>query len=327
MRLAAIFSVLLSALVMGLPVQAAPLTDAPVSLHVTLDRAKTLVGDPASLRLEVTHPAQTTLRFPDPAVFERIGLEAHVRPGHDLPFKGADVTTAMEYTIVGFRPLIYVFRPAMLEVAYETPNGQRGVVAVADPIAFTVESVLAGESDTSLRGIRPPVPVGEPSLEEVATTSGFGLVAVALMLLAVYLLWRRRALPGTPEERAREALREAALLFGPGQACCAFYTRVADTIRVYLSERTDLPALTSTTRELRRRMAARGISPQTTSAIMRLLEACDAVKWAHDPPSPGDPEKTLALALEIVGGIGPRKFFFGTAPQPGVETSSPTGAP
>jgi hypothetical protein len=93
----------------------------------------------------------------------------------------------------------------------------------------------------------------------------------------------------------------------------AFYTQMAWAVRVYLSERTELPTLTSTPRDLQAHMLLAGTDQELATLILRFLRECDAVRWAHLYPSAEGAERSLALAFEIIGRVAAEKSV---EPQP-----------
>jgi hypothetical protein len=284
-----------------------PVAAAAVSLEVVLDRSSVRLGDPVALQLVVTHPAQTKLAFPDVAALQSTGLEVlRVLPGQDPRPFAENLTTVLEYTVVGFSPQVYVLPPAVLSVAYETQDGQQGTVQPPGPLVLTVESVLADLADPSLRGIRPPVALAEPLLSRVNPASAAALAAAAILLLLIYIQSRRRRalIEITPEQRAREALQAAAaLLSASSPDYVLFYTQVATVTRKYLAERTDLPALTSTTRELQRYVGRNGTDSDQAAFIIQVLSACDAARWAHEYSGLAGARETLALAFRLIDSV------------------------
>jgi hypothetical protein len=196
------------------------------------------------------------------------------------------VTTVLEYTVVGYVPQTYELTPAALTVGYDTQLGERGSVAPAEPIAITVESVLTDSRDQSLRPIRPPVALAEPLTALISPALPAALASVVLALLLIYARNKRRRAAlqaATAEDRARHALEAAATaLSGARPDYLSFYTQIDAATRRYLAERTDLPSLTATTRELQVHLSGNGTDQEQAALIVHLLRSCDMARWAHE---------------------------------------------
>ena len=324
------FIVALALLLHGVPAVAEPVVAADILLEVTLERTSVRLGDPVALRLVVTHPAQTNLAFPDVAALQSTGLEVlRVLPGQDSRAFADSLTTVLEYPIVGFAPQVHVLAPAVLAVGYETQDGQRGMVQPPDPVILTVASVLADVENPTLRGIRPPVALPEP-FTALSPAVPVALLATAVVLLVIYARNGRRQRPlslaATPEQRAREALQAAAAsLSGPRPDYVLFHCQVDGATRKYLAERTDLPTLTATTRELQRYVAQNGTERQQADLLLNVLKACDGARWAHEYSGLAAAHETLGLAFQLIDSIASNGHHNGLAtagPRPGRETSA-----
>lgn len=215
----------------------------------------------------------------------------------------------MEYTVVGFSPQTFTFPPSVLQIAFEEPGGQQGLVMPAEPVTLTVESMLGELSQPTLRGIRPPVATAMPLVflaRPVAAASLAGAAALlfVLALRRTFALIRSRPAREarrTPEEQFRAALEAAAGLLGSADPDYRrFYGELAAAVRVYLAERTGLTTLTSTTRELRGGLEARGVDRRHAQIVLGLLDDCDLVKWAHRVPERSDAQQTLTRAVAVM---------------------------
>jgi hypothetical protein len=305
MRITGILTIAFALILTGTTAGLAPAEAAVVSLEVTLDRSNVLLGDPVALRLAVTHPAQTTLAFPDVAALQSTGLEVlHVLPGQSGHAFADGLTTVLEYIIVGFEPREYVLTQPVLGVVYETPDGEKGSVQPQGSVVLTVQSVLEDLADPTLRRIRPPVALAEPLLSLMNPAAPVALAVAALTLIFFYARSKGSGplpLAATPEQRARDALQAAALsLSRRDPEYLQFYTQVDTATRKYLAERTELPSLTTTTRELQREMERSRTEQKLATLIFNLLKECDAARWGHEYSGLEAAEAALACALHII---------------------------
>jgi hypothetical protein len=298
---------------------AAPPHDDPIQVEATLDQSTVRTGDQVKLKIAVMHPARVQLRFPDAAALQATGLEViRTQPGQGSRSLDGTQTTVMEYMLAGFAPKTYDLPPIV--IAYDAGNGVSGSITASPTLRLTVESVLAALPNASLRDIRPPLAVPGAvglALRPIAAAALALALSLLTVLLVLRLLRRRYAIalplpPPTPEMQVRAALQQAAeMLKAPHPDFLLFYTAVADAVRAYLEARTDLPALSSTTRELRRMMEARRTDRWHARIILGLLDECDSVKWAHYAPDTARAERALTMAYEVVELVGA-----GTEPEP-----------
>jgi len=288
------------------PVLATPLPDETVSVEVSVEGGPGPVrlGDHVKLRVAVAHHEGARLQFPQASAFEPTGLEVlRVQPSQDLVAQGGGA--AMEYVLAGFRPRTYTIPPSVLQVFYRMADGRSGHAAPPGPVTIVVESVLIGMPNPSLQDIRPPVGLPHPLASLVRPAAAGALAGALLLLMLLRHLWRRRPsrpVPAiSPAQRARAALDAAArLLAGPEPDYSAFYAEIAATLRLYLAQRAGLPALSSTTRELRRRLELSANGRWPSQLIVGLLEQTDSVRWAHRLPDPAGPQRALVMAHQVV---------------------------
>ncbi|MSQ09899.1 MAG: hypothetical protein EXR52_02690 [Dehalococcoidia bacterium] len=310
---------------------AAPRLDDPITVTVTADVTTVRTGDQVKLRVSVAHAAGVKLQFPEPATLQSRTLEVlRVQAGQGARSLTGEITTTTEYVLAAFAPGDYPVPD--VRVGYETADGMTGAVTATHGIRLTVESVLASQPNASLQDIRPPLGLPLPPGIQVRPIAQVAL-ALALPLLALLLL--RRLLRNrrvtlvpiavlSPEARVRGALQEAAALLNEGAVEFAvYYTLLSTAVRAYLEERTDLPALSSTTRELRRRMELHGTDKWHARVILSLLDECDAVKWAHAGRDLARAQRAMTMAYEVVDLVEAA-----ATPQPPPSlTLTPVGGP
>jgi hypothetical protein len=143
----------------------------------------------------------------------------------------------------------------------------------------------------SLRDLKPPLPV------PIRWRWGRIAMALGLLLAAVLLLiWlrKRRATEDipivelpivSPEEAALRALRELedAALAARGRRA-EHYVRLSGILREYVEKRFRVPAIESTTMELRHAFLRATKTPKDADTLLDLLDASDLVKFARYDP-------------------------------------------
>jgi len=81
-----------------------------------------------------------------------------------------------------------------------------------------------------------------------------------------------------------------------------YYSELSDTIRLYLEQRFELPALESTTDEIMRALRSRVIDAQSKEVLEQLLRLSDLVKFAKMTPLEIEFELSLKHAFDFVNG-------------------------
>lgn len=245
-------------------------------------------------------------------------------------------TYRQRLVLTAFRPGDVTLPPRSVAVPLETGTVE---VATPEGLGFTIEAVLPpeeapeGTSDGGAptggrdggagRGFptdlaTDPAAPGEGGDEreqrltlrpetaprELPLSAGFwwtlALAAAACLGLGL-VLWRTVRVP----EPSRPALAplaelEASLERVPRSASTLEgHDRLSRALRRYLGRQLGFPAPESTTSEIRRRLAARHLPEGFAHRTGRILEACDLVRFARRPSSPGLLEERTATAREL----------------------------
>ncbi len=189
-----------------------------------------------------------------------------------------------------------------------TPAGDRPVRLL--PYSLSVENSLPADADTlDIRDIAPPVAV--PARWRYGRVAG---VLAVLLAAAAGLWWYRRrprpvpvpALPyqtAVPADRqALAALRELEREALPARGMVQeHFFRLSMILRIYMERRFAVPAVESTTDEIRGHLQGRPApSPELAAAGTAILEEADLVKFARHDPGPEAPSRAVSRAREWV---------------------------
>jgi hypothetical protein len=289
--------------------------DAPRITETSLTPATATVGDRLTLRIGVDHPDGVTIegpRFGD----DFGGLEIVEAPAPSR----SDTHTTITFTLTSFETGAITLPP--LEVRYRGPGGAGSLMT--GPRTVQVRSVLS-PGDDALRPLKPQLSLSDGAPPAVVPVL-FGATFIVLTLFGYWLIRRaidaRPAEPApfepalTPADRARQALDALVASGAAERDVRAHYARLAEIVRVYLSERFGFPGYAMTRREMERGMARAGIDRFAGRVTANLLEQCDAVQFAGFRPPPERIDADLTAAYEIVQMTEP-------APLP---TATPQGA-
>lgn len=286
--------------------RAAQAASPPSIVSAAATPARATVGDRITLTIVVDHDTVTTVEGAgfgaDTGAFEIV----HVALPRTEQHAGQSRTT-IAYTITAFRTGDLTIPPQSL--TYSGPDGSDTLLTSS--LDVTITSVLApGEAE--LRPLKPQLNIAEPA--PPAVVPALFVAALAAMTAFGYVLMRRAfairpagagiiapaAVALALEEEARAAL-DAIAVSDLGSADVAeYYTRIAATVRAYLSARFAFPAYAMTRSELERGAERAGIDRWPARVIGNLLEQCDAVEFAAFRPAPERRAADLTAAYAVI---------------------------
>lgn len=284
---------------------AAPADDVEARVSVRPDRVT--VGDVITVTLTITHPVASRVV---PPRLDRAWGEFEVRRQHEPQTAAtADGRAVTKQVIESALFATGRFQTPSLDVLVVDRAGEAWHVQAA-PAAVEVASVLKAGDDMP-RDIKAqaelPVPAWWPWLLA-------GIAGTTLLATAALWAYRRRphavpevAIPApvvdprSPIEIARETFDhiEALGLVGTGRLK-EHYTLVADCVRHYIEPALGIPTLDRTTSEIRRDVAAAALAPPTATALGRLLDDADLVKFARWQPDADDATAVVGEARAVV---------------------------
>ncbi len=176
------------------------------------------------------------------------------------------------------------------------------------PLAVTVRSVLTDQDSPGqprdITAVRTPAPLPL----DARLWAALALAAVALLVLAWFLVrrWRARVRrpppPLPPEVWAEQALAGlvARVYFDSGRVR-EYYYALNEIVRIYIERRFDVAAPEMTTEEFLRTLERRERAlPFDGRELAPFLEACDLVKYAAYAPRCEDAERAAETAVRFV---------------------------
>ncbi len=283
------------------------------------------IGDPVTLRLEVTHPNDSRVILPQLAEdWHEFELVEQSSPDF-VDHQDGTVTTGQNIVVRLFRPGEYQ-TPKLVITHYKADDSTEDLAAPVVPIQVT--SILT--EDTNLRDIKPqailPVPAIWPWL-----LGGFMLIMclVGMLLTAAFLYyhyyWRNRPVSGPipvpvidtrpPELIAHLELdRIEALNLRVQHKFKEHYTLIIVCLRHYIEGRYDIPALEQTTTELRYAFKKSVVPMRDTADFMSIFTESDLVKFARHTPQVEDGQRLLYKARAVIDI---------TTPQPEADPDPP----
>jgi hypothetical protein len=290
------------------------------ALRARLAPQQITVGDPVKVEIEVDLPPSE--RWGTPAIDPRLrnwGEAEVLASQRPQPVTGAAGRYRLELMVTAFRPGRVVLPPLAVAVARpreeETP-GQAPLLFRTPPLSFDVRSVLPAQGEATPKPPTPPQPL--PAGSAFWWTAG-GL-ALACLLAAGALLWRRRALalarPAAPPlPPFGQFLRElTALAAEPSPE--RVHTGISLALRHLVAALLGFPAGERTTTEIDHELRHGRLTAPLRRRLLDLLRRCDEVKFARVPATRDAARERLATAREIGEEIQGELL-----PQPGEEGS------
>jgi len=281
-------------------------SDYIASIKSKIDRDTILVGDQFYYTLVVNGQKGVKLQFPQVSDSLGNGVELIGKPKIDSIVTGNDVTITLQYLITAFDSGQHIV-PDLPIVA--SLNGRTDSL-VAERSTFFVNPVPKSCSQEDIYDIKPPI--REPiTISEIAPWAGLVIAIVALVgFLIMYLESRKKNKPFLnifkPAEpphlvalRELNKIREEKLWNTENHKY--YYTRLVDTLRIYLEGRFGINAPEQTTSEIlsevnRVDYAFNGLKDQ----LQDLLFIADLVKFAKHTPLVAENEINLNFAIDFV---------------------------
>lgn len=280
-----------------------------VKVKASIDSTHMLIGDQIKLNLEIEKPADMEVVFP--VVPDT--LNKHIEVVKKLPLdtfqiKDKDrVKLTQSYLISSFdsgRQVIPSFTFIMKH------NNMKDSISTN---ALNLE-VMTMKLDTTKGPVDIKSPYGAPvTLTEVTPyILGTILLGAILFFIFYYVKWKKKKAPifvkpEKPKEAAHViALRELDRIktqkLWQQEKIKQYYSEVADTIRNYIQNRFDIPAMEQTSAETIMVFKDRKelINNDCLNEIQHILSLADLVKFAKYTPLPDDNNLTLMNAYFFV---------------------------
>lgn len=279
---------------------------------LALDTNYMLIGDQQHLTFQVKGSPGTRILFPQLKDTVVRGVEIISGPERDS-VREADGRWLWEerYVITAFDTGVYVIPPQPVTIEGSDFNN----VLRTDPVAFVVNTY---EVDPQKGNYDIVMPYAAPwTFAEILPYLLWGLLAVVL-IAAGWWLWRRRKknqplFAAKKEEippyvraiRSLDEIRETKL-WQPGHEK-EYYTRLTDTVRQYLDDELDIPAMEQTSAEtLQLLKACPKVENGEREQLAEMLTTADYVKFARFTPLQDENARYLDSAYGFVRQIHDR---------------------
>ena len=291
--------------------------EVPIILHAAIDRDPITVGDQVIYTLQVDHPADVDINFPNlPPEWGTVEVLGQQPESQEVTTDDL-IQASKQYTITTFSVGEHGIQP--LPIDYFLPDGQRGTLHT-DPITLTVNSVVTDTAllaEMDIHGLKPQVGLVRDWTGWVLMGAGIFVVLLALVILALWLLvWRKRRAEGEqividnrlPEEIAYDELDHIQGLSLPERnRMKEHYTLVTGCMRQYAERIYGIPAMDRTTAEFTTAMRKARVSREHVDLFNNLFLESDLVKFAKLIPDVREAEQSVSQAHHIVDVTKPER--------------------
>ena len=282
---------------------------AAITADVMLEPSRVTVGDRVTLTIAVEHNADVSVSVPDDhEAFDPLDLI------EILPLETRDAGGGRMESVFSFELAAFLIGEIELKPITITVDGLEALRV--QPEHIIVESVVppgaAPGAAAQLRGLKAPLEAGTGPPRWIWAAlfmAGFAAVSVFTMGLARIPTSRRppasKLVPRQPERPPEavaleefELIAEARLL-DRGEFS-AYYRRIGESLRGYITRRFDVPASAMTPRELEQHLEATSMSKLAARQAVATLEQCQSVQFAGYVPARERAGADLMAAAEIV---------------------------
>jgi hypothetical protein len=268
------------------------LAAATPTLSVDLEPREVRIGEPVRVTLTVTGHGDSQPRFP---VWQAHWGKAEVVESEEPELRAGSWRQTV--VVAAYSTGRVVLPPPQVAV-----EGLGALAPPAEPAAFEVLSVLPeAEDEVEPRPPAPPLSVGWGS-EFWWTASALGLLCAGLVVLGA----RRARPPGALSHRTNlspiDALSRELGVIDVGNGAIG-WDRASDALRRYLGRVLDLPAIESTTSQLRRRLHSSAAPDALVRGALRILRRADEIKFARSATTPSELSEAIAAIGRLAGEI------------------------
>jgi hypothetical protein len=284
------------------------------AVRVELDPPHILVGDhvTAVLSVPLAEGAGGDATFPD---WSQGWGEAEVLAADPVRIEGEGATRAAVQRLT-----LTAWKPGKIDLpSVDIRIGDREIARTPAALALEVRSVIAAD-DSEKKPAPPAPPRAQPVPRAVWYALGCGLAIAALAGVLVFTRRYGRDPLAAPRLAPIAELERALVLLAERAPADAF-RGLSHAFRRYLGRAFSFHALESTTTEVQRRLAERGVARELTQRSVATLRLADQVKFARRPATAGEVAQriaeTRALAGEVEVILAPPAVEAGAATAPG----------
>ena len=295
----------------SLMLMASVATYAQPKAEATLKPETILIGEPATLKLEVKHAADLEVfwtNFTDVIDIDSTrSVEILSVSDIDTIDQNGEYTQTRSYEVTAWDTGFYIIPP--IAFSYKSSGTEALTSVNTYPVLLTVNTV-AVDTTSGIKGIKDPLDMPFKISEIKNWLIGGGLVLLAIIGLIVFLVTRKPkqvevfeapAPKIPPHVLAAQRLNElkGKGLWEGGEEK-AYHSELTDILRQYLEDRFGFYAMESTTDEILERAQRLTMSADQRENLGWIFKLSDLVKFAKVKAYPDEHKESLQRAFEFV---------------------------
>lgn len=281
--------------------------DSSYPVKTNLSKESMLIGDRVELTVSVVVPQTMKVSFPVLSDSLIKGVELVKKPVlSSIKLKGNQTEQIIKLLITSFDSGSY----QLPELKIAVSDGIKTDTIKSNALTLTVNSIPHNKSMNDIFDIKPPIE--EPiTIKEVAPFAFGGILIAGLIFLVLLYLKRRRENrpftflqkhvdpPHVVALRELEKIRDEKLWASENHKY--FYTKLVDTLRIYIEGRYGVFAMEQTTIEILSGLKQAGFEDEYIyNDLQETLTLADLVKFAKYIPFISDNERSLKFAFDFV---------------------------
>lgn len=286
-----------------------------IKATATIDSTNILLGDQVKLFLEIDHPKNIDITFPEVPDLLDGHIEVLSRSKIDT-FELDDENFQKQiqsFIITAFDSGSYHVPPLWFKIDLEN----RVDSIPTNSVTLNVHSF---EIDTSRGPTDIKMPYDAPVTLKEALPYVFGVMLIAAILFFIFYAIKRRmnkqpifVLPKKPKEPAHiialrelDRIKKQKLWQQPGKSK-QYYSEVTETLRKYIDSLFHIPAMEQTSDETIESFRTQKdlLKEKTLQNLIQMLKLADLVKFAKYQPTPDDDNLTLMNAYFFINDTRP----------------------
>jgi len=280
-----------------------------VTVKASIDSTNILIGDQIKLILEIEKPKNMDVQFPLIPDTLGAGIEVVQRlPVDTLKLENKErEKLSQSYFITSFDSGVHQIPSFYFKLKFDRMLDSVATKSLAFQVFTMKIDTTKGPAD-----IKPPYSAPLSLKEVTPYILGIILIAAILFFIFYYIKWKKKNVPlfrkpEKPLEPAhiialRELDRIKAQKLWQSEKIKQYYSEVADTVRAYIENRFDIPAMEQTSAETIGvfKQNKELIDGTSLDQIQHILSLADLVKFAKYAPLPDDNNLTLMNAYFFV---------------------------
>lgn len=278
-------------------------------VEATIAPKEVLIGQPATLTLQVNHQPNVTIFWPNTDVELPIDsgrvLEVLSKSKIDTVLTGGFMQQKLTLQVTAWDTGFYIIPP--FQFLYQSPADTAPLTLENYPVLLQVNTI-AVDTTQAFKGLKDPIDAPFSIWEYKYHILG-GAVALCLIVFLFYIMFRKvnmaaktAAKPKKPaHELALEKLTaiEGAKLWQQGDLK-TYYSGISDTMREYLEARFRFLAVESTTDEIFSQLDKLDLPAKQRDQLKEMFTLSDLAKFAKVQPLPDDHLNAMRIAKEFV---------------------------